>query len=280
MGKPGVGGTAFEIAADTKRVARYLMPRDGRLVKLSCYLDGQGSGAGSQVCRGVVYTSSGTLVAQGDEVVILDGQAPGWVDLSFSLSSEEPGSDLIGGALYDLGLLAGGASNSIRAYGDALVGATHRNTDTYADGAAGAFGGSTVLDFNLSVFGSFVNDWEAPFAEEMLYGRLPFEAAQATLETHSLVSQARTLARAGWYGTRRDPERGSFVIVDSLGPLGGMVGERLRIARTDLPTSRAIVAYCHTRDDLEFDLALSRRAFLALGSLTENSVNVEVAVVA
>jgi hypothetical protein len=116
VGKTRPGGTAFEIGSDTKRVARYQFPQPCRIVKLSIYVDGQGSGSGDQVMRGVIYDATGNLVATGDEVRVLDGQAAGWVDLPFA--SYPGGVQIAAGALYDLGVLGGANTNSIRAYGD------------------------------------------------------------------------------------------------------------------------------------------------------------------
>lgn len=153
-----------------------------------------------------------------------------------------------------------------------------RNIDTYSDGASNPRGAMTPLDYDLSIFATYVNDWTPPDQDEPQFARLPFAKAQAALDGAAIPLE-RFQVTAGWFGTRRSPERGAFVIVDSEGPLAGLVGERLRVSRADLPTPRSVVAYCHTRDNVEFDLSLSRRAYLALGELNLDSLDVLVEVI-
>jgi hypothetical protein len=114
LGTPIKGDQIFEVPADTKRVARYLSPVTARVVKLTLYCDGLGSGVGDQVLRGVIYEVTGALVAEGDEVVIHDGQQPAWVDLPLTAY---PGGVEIVPLRYDLGYLAGQVSLSARVYG-------------------------------------------------------------------------------------------------------------------------------------------------------------------
>lgn len=115
LGKVGKGGMSFALGADTKRVARYTVASKVNAVKLSIYVDGLGSGVGDQVMRGVIYDTAGNLVAVGDEVVVRDGQAAGWVDLP--LSAYRGGVPLVA-ASYDFGVLGGAQTNSIRVFGD------------------------------------------------------------------------------------------------------------------------------------------------------------------
>lgn len=116
IGSTHRGATPFELAADTKRVVRYTVAVPVNVVKLSVYVDGLGSGSGDQAMRGIIYGSDGSLIAQGDEVIVHDGQTVGWVDLPFSVFSG--GVRLSGGADYDLGVLGGTNSKSARVYGD------------------------------------------------------------------------------------------------------------------------------------------------------------------
>lgn len=115
LGKTTKGGTRFELGSDTKRVARVTVLQPANVVKLSIYVDGLGSGNGDQVMRGVIYDSGGALVAVGDEVIVHDGQAAGWVDLP--LTAYPHGVPLLA-ASYDFGVIGGAQTNSIRVYGD------------------------------------------------------------------------------------------------------------------------------------------------------------------
>lgn len=122
FGQPRIGDTIFEIPADYKRVARFRSPAvASRVPKMTIYCDGLGAGVGDQHMRGVIYDFFGNLVAKSDEVVVRDGQPPGWVDLSF-LREWPTGVPLAVATLYDLGIHAGPIANTIRVYGRRSVG--------------------------------------------------------------------------------------------------------------------------------------------------------------
>lgn len=116
LGKTRIGGTPFELVGNTKRVARYAVPFATSVPKLTIYVDGLGSGNGDQVVRGVIYDSGGSLLAMGDEVLVADGQAAGWVDLPFT--TYPGGVQLPAAGNYDFGVLGGVQTNSVRVYGD------------------------------------------------------------------------------------------------------------------------------------------------------------------
>lgn len=116
------GDRVDELPADYKRVARFAVAQAIRLVKLSLYLDGYGSGVGDQVIRPVIYQTGGALFLVGSEQTIVDGQEPGWVDLSF-LSDTYPEGVPVAAGTYDFGLIAGQVANSIRVYGAISAGA-------------------------------------------------------------------------------------------------------------------------------------------------------------
>lgn len=115
IGSTHKGAVPVELVADTKRVARYAVPLEVLVPKLTLYVDGLGSGSGDQVVRGVIYDSVGVLRATSDQVTIHDGQAGGWVDLPFSAY---PGGVPLVAASYDFGVISGGNTNSARVYGD------------------------------------------------------------------------------------------------------------------------------------------------------------------
>jgi hypothetical protein len=119
LGTRTPGNVIDEAEANKKRVARYLVPVTCRVVKLTLYCDGLGSGFGDQAFRGVVYSEVGSLVALGDEVLIHHGQAPGWVDLPFAAYPE---GVLLAVGKFDLGFLAGNNDRSARVYGRVAAG--------------------------------------------------------------------------------------------------------------------------------------------------------------
>lgn len=117
LGKTRVGASHFDLAADSKRTARYVVAGAAQVVKLSVYCDGLGAGAGGQVVRGVIYDQSGVLVAQTVEALVTDGQQPGWVDLPFA----KPGGVTLAAGVYDFGVHGGAQGATIRVYGDDLA---------------------------------------------------------------------------------------------------------------------------------------------------------------
>lgn len=271
FGKRVAGGTAFELVADTKRVARYALPVAGNLAKLSAYADGLGSGSGNAVLRGVVYDTTGALLATGDEVVVRDGQVGSWIDLPFSAY---PGGVPLVAASYDLGVLADGATNTIRVYGDASVGAGQTNADTYADGASNPFGASTVLDFDLSVFATYVTSWVSADRPEEEIAHLPWAESQAIFGATGTVISTLLPGSLGWYGSSFDDDLGAFALAGEGGPFESLVGQRIAI------TYGPRAAYVYVRDAAVLndgeDLAVPLRVYAALDLLTQVPIEVEV----
>lgn len=115
VGRYQQGATPFELAADLKLVTRFAFVGPTRIPKIEMYLDGLGSGTGSeQVARGVIYDAADMLLAEGDEIVVVRGQEAGWVDLRFSLVPGGVWLPRSGG--YDIGIHAGPATNVIRVF--------------------------------------------------------------------------------------------------------------------------------------------------------------------
>jgi hypothetical protein len=114
FGRTAIGVTPTALALDTRHTSVVTPLRAELLSKVTVYLDGQGSGVGPQVARAVIYDAAGNLFAESAEVVVLDGQAAGWVDFSFD------GTVYLGKPMpvqtYRVGVHAGGATSSIRLY--------------------------------------------------------------------------------------------------------------------------------------------------------------------
>ena len=273
VGKTAVGA-AIELAMDVKRVAIFTFPASVRVPKLTAYLDGLGSGLGDQVVRGVIYDPSDNRLAQGSEVTIRGDSPAAWVDLPFT---DVGGVAIPTAGAYRLGVIAGAANNSGRIYGAATSPLGGKwNADTYADGAAAAFGAATTVTSDLSIFATYTGPWVKPDETDDYYGRLPFELAQSVLgEGAALVTLA---GECEWHGTKTDPERGSFCMVRSDGPLAALVGERIRVTSLEA-ASRSVVAYVHNESaELTEDLSLTRKLYLALSLLSTDSVNVKIEV--
>lgn len=113
-------------------------------------------------------------------------------------------------------------------------------------------------------------------APEDFYATLPFADAQAVLR--STVPEPRTarLATCEWHSTMIDPGRGSFAVVRRGGPLEELLGERILVTAG----GRSVAAYVTALREIEEDLSLYRRAFLALATLATERLTVKVEVLA
>lgn len=281
-GKTQVGAAWCVRTTDRKRVSRYPVPVPCRLVKLSAYMDGNGSAlSGDSLHRAVVYDTAGNLLGVGSEVVVSKGQPAGWVDLPLA---NIPGGVVIPAAGdYDLGSLCGGVDQVSRNACDVVANAGRFNADTYSDGASNPFGSVTLDTSQLSVFATFITEPSYVGLEEMEIARLPFREAQAILGATRGVPTTLRQGVCGWHGDTAsgDPETGAFAVVQPGGRFADLVGERLQVALAEGIERRHVFVYCHNAvriaDDEE--LSLTRRAFLALGLLAEDSLKVNVTVV-
>jgi hypothetical protein len=80
----------------------------------------------------------------------------------------------------------------------------------------------------------------------------------------------------GWYDTAAHPEDGCFALVREEGPYTDLVGEVLRVTYGSRP---GVFVYVIGGADIPQDLALYRRAFLAVALLTKESIGATVEVV-
>jgi acid phosphatase type 7 len=139
FGSQSEGLGYYEAGSGFKRVSRFELTTPMTMLRLRAYLDGLGSGSGSQVARGVIYADAqgepGALRGTSEQVTIADGQPVGWVDFKFTTPVT------LAAGNYWLGLHFGGSSNTIRFRNTHGAGASRVQTfDTYADGASNPFG--------------------------------------------------------------------------------------------------------------------------------------------
>lgn len=116
-----------------------------------------------------------------------------------------------------------------------------------------------------------------PNEPEVIASRLGFPDAQAALDGVT-VERRTTSASLGWFGTALVDERGSLCMVSADSPFADLVGDRLRLRVG--PRRRSVVVYVFGRADLPdgWDLAVSRRSFLAVARLTQDPVSAVVEV--
>jgi hypothetical protein len=112
-----------------------------------------------------------------------------------------------------------------------------------------------------------------PATIEVLLARQGFPDAQvAMLGAQKLVG----FFHASWYGTNTDDERGCFAVVDELGPLTNYVGDFVYVSNG----KRGVYVYViGSKRALLSDIALTRRAFMAISLLAVDPIYAKVSVV-
>lgn len=108
----------------------------------------------------------------------------------------------------------------------------------------------------------------------VLAGRQGFLDAQAAFADPSSMLG---LCPVSWYGTAVSDERGSFALVDPLGKVADRVGDILAV------TCRGRTVYVYvigSAPDLGADLALTRRAYLAISVLAIEPITATIGLVA
>lgn len=148
-------------------------------------------------------------------------------------------------------------------------------TDAYADGPNATLGTGGAGALRLASYVTTIEQWVPPVIPDDELAALGWPSAQKAL---SGVVQSATAQTVGmeWHGTLLDPHEGAFAVVRAGGALEEMVGQRLRVTLG----RRAIFVYVvDSADELEEDLSLARRAWLALANLSDESRTVRVEVV-
>jgi hypothetical protein len=113
------------------------------------------------------------------------------------------------------------------------------------------------------------------YESDINFARNGFTDVQATLDTYAAKMFDGEFT-CGWYGTIVNDERGAFCVVNPDSDLADEVGNYLRIKHSYSGTLDAISVYCVESHSIPYDLALSRRAFLALAPLWTPYLNVRV----
>ena len=159
FGNTSIGSTPVSIHSSTnnKTVSKFTLSEAGTVTKLSIYLDGNGTGSGPQVIKGVIYDDDGasavpgTLMGTSEEVSIADAAAAAWVDFTFASPVA-----LTSGNWY-LGLIAGSNIRGAQMYQESTSPTDNiwKVSDTYTDGASDPFGAATTQTDKLSVYATY-----------------------------------------------------------------------------------------------------------------------------
>lgn len=116
-------------------------------------------------------------------------------------------------------------------------------------------------------------DIDAP----VLLGRRAFSTTQAAWNTRSVTRRFTRLIDIGWYDSSVDAEDGAFALVDESSELTDLVGDLIKVTRSG---ALSVWVYVLGVADLdEFEIGLTRRAFMQIGILANESVPCVVEVV-
>src|SRR5215208_6455465 len=136
------GSAWFEMGADYKRSSRFTAGQAVTVTSLVAYLDGLGSGTGSQQLRFAVYSDNrgepASLLAQSAIGTILDGAPAAWVRLPLTAPlALAPG-------VYHLAILSGATSRVARYSRTPLADGLRSGSDVFADGASSSYGNASA----------------------------------------------------------------------------------------------------------------------------------------
>lgn len=111
----------------------------------------------------------------------------------------------------------------------------------------------------------------------VIVGRYGIDDAQTAL--NGALTLNLGYFQCGWYGTNVQDERGCFGIVSGTSVLADSVGDVLNVkpARSNRAVSVYIIG---TQQDLDTDMAITRRAYLAISRLDVDPIEVIVQQVA
>ena len=156
LGKDTIGALIRNAPNGLKWGSKFSLADQGTFSKVSAYLDGLGSGSGSQSFRALIYADSsgspGALRATSGQVAVPHGQSARWVDFPIS-----PGVALPAGT-YWVVLHGGPTGNSARRYGDAVTGAERYNSDSFSNGATDPFGTASTGNWIWSIYATYVTN--------------------------------------------------------------------------------------------------------------------------
>lgn len=120
-----------------------------------------------------------------------------------------------------------------------------------------------------------------PNEPEVIDARLAWPDSQIALQG-GVVERFAERATCGWYGTSLHDELGAFCLIDPDSQFAHLIGDRLKLSSGGGVKWRSIYVYAFGTTDLAsgWDLAVPRRAFIALGLPTKDTLSVTVEVVA
>ena len=156
FGRTTVAGATSTLSSDAMRGGKYTLAVAGYVTAIKAYLDGAGSGSGSQVVKAVIYADSsnypGAQEGVSSQVTITAGQSAGWVTFAFSTPV------YLAAGSYWLLIHSGTTSVVGRYYRDTSGGTlVSAISDTYSNGAADpCVSGGSVTSHYASIYAEYV----------------------------------------------------------------------------------------------------------------------------
>jgi hypothetical protein len=126
----------------------------------------------------------------------------------------------------------------------------------------------------------FSNPVEAQIIPELMAVRRAFPVSQQLL-AGPVLREASTAARIGWHDTDVCAEMGAVAVVPDSGEFSSLVGDVIVVKRSTPTLMRGVFVYVvGSSTEIIDDISLGRRAFLALGLLSDEALTCSVGVIA
>lgn len=144
-------GTAWtEVTANSKRGSDFTLSTNGTITNVRCWMDGGGTGSGTQALKAVVYNAGDAIVVgSSNEATITSADTEGWKNFTFT-------SELnCAAGTYRLGILSSTTAKVARYAHTTVASALFYGTDTYSDGADTVWGASGVDSKQMTIYAAY-----------------------------------------------------------------------------------------------------------------------------
>lgn len=125
----------------------------------------------------------------------------------------------------------------------------------------------------------FSDPVEAQVIPELMAARRAFPVSQQLL-AGAVLREVSASASVGWHDTAVCAETGAIAVVPEEGMMAGLVGEIVVVKRSTPTLIRGVFVYVVGTASIIDDISISRRAFLDLGLLSNESLTCSVGVIA
>jgi hypothetical protein len=150
LGRAVPGNNWFAMGADYKRSSRFEASASGDVWEIAAYVDGGGSGVGSQQLRFALYSDDRgeprNLLGQTEVATVTAGAAATWVKARLATPVR------ISAGTYHLAILSGATGRVARYSREPAASGLRSTSDAFADGASATFGSAAPDDYEIAMY--------------------------------------------------------------------------------------------------------------------------------